>query len=522
MHLRVILADSHGVITGKDQNSPNLGLLYLASYARAQGVDAEFEYISQIHTVEHHLERIRSWRPHVYAVSFTSYAAPRTYHLINSIKRAFPDVQVICGGAHPTVAYEDVLQKSYADAVCISEGEATFVEYLGCIARGALEEVRSVAGLALHADGCVVKTPERPAISNLDDIPFPARDLVHDTDFAGLTYRKATPTTGMSVTRGCPFRCTFCATQYRYQHGPLYRARSPENIAAEAAELYRAGYREIYLYADEINLSLQWTISVCKALAGLGHRDLYFQCNFRCEPINEEVAVWLKRANIWMVHFGIESSSNRVLTGIKKVMSRDKTERACRLLSEGGIKVFAFLMMYNYWEDDGKLEHETSDEVRETIRFIYKLFLKRQVHYCTWIFAIPVPGAEMYDVLRRHGVIDGDYYPSDTWESYKHLRNVSREEFNRLYARGRRQQAIFAAVTGNIEWRNWRAIRHKLHSAFFGQVTHESREKLRAPIVRPSMSSAADGGTSVSSSRDRAKSVVPLRALRTAVGREAE
>jgi len=47
----------------------------------------------------------------------------------------------------------------------------------------------------------------------------------------------------------------------------------------EVEDLYRRGYREIYIHSDELNGKLDWSIDVCKAIAALGHKDLYFQCN---------------------------------------------------------------------------------------------------------------------------------------------------------------------------------------------------------------------------------------------------
>ncbi len=398
MVIRVILADSHGTITGKDQNAANLGLLYLAAYVRQNKLPVEFRYISMIHEAQHHLDQIREWNADVYAVSFTSFTAQRTYDLLNTIKRKFPEIITICGGSHPIAAYKDVLEKTNIDAVCIGEGEETFTAFLETIIGGNCSDFSHIPGLALIKERRIIKTPTRSAIKDLDTIPFPARDLVKNDEFCGLTYRKSAPSTGLTATRGCPFRCVFCATQYRYQDGPLYRTRSPQNIAEEAETLYQMGYREIYIYGDEINLSIDWTIAVCKELAALNHNDLYFQCNFRCTPVNKEIAYWLKRANVWLVHFGIESANERVLAGINKQMTVSKTVEACQILADEGIKVFAYLMLFNYWEEDGKLINETKHEVKKTINFAYKMHLRKLLHYCTWAYALPVPGAELYEI----------------------------------------------------------------------------------------------------------------------------
>jgi anaerobic magnesium-protoporphyrin IX monomethyl ester cyclase len=467
--MKIILADNHGPVLGKDQTSASLSLLYLASYLKQQRPDTEFVYLPQARTPEQHLEMLKHFRPHFYAISFTSYSAPAAYELIRMVKAHFPEVVVVCGGSHATPRPREVLERSGADVCVLGEGEVTFCEIVA--AYGNLPHaLHKIHGIAFLDGEQLVVTPTRKSINDIDTIPFPLRDLVDDHDYCGLTYSKARPNTEMVITRGCPLRCVFCANPvFRFLEGPLFRSRSPENIAAEVESLYRMGYREIYLHSDELNVKLQWSIDVCKAIAGLGHRDLYFQCNMRVVPMSAELAHWMKRAGFWLVRMGIETSSQRVLRGIKKRMSWAKTVRACRLLRNEGIKVFGFTMMFNFWEEDGVLMHETPDEVRRTIRDLYGLWLKGLINYTSWTFAIPVPGAEFYDIALRHGMIDENYYPSDTWDAFKHLDGVSRKEFNALYARARRQQALMAMTSGDFEWRNYKGIVRKARTMLFGK-----------------------------------------------------
>jgi anaerobic magnesium-protoporphyrin IX monomethyl ester cyclase len=470
--LKIILADSHGPVMGKDQTSANLSLLYLGSYLQSKMPGVELTYISQVHSGQHHLDVVGKLRPDFYAASFTSYSAPTTYELIREIKARHPSVVVVCGGPHVITHAKQVLEQSGADVCVIGEGEQTFTELVQNKSNlpGALE---SIPGVAFMKKGHYVKTAPRPLITDLDTIPFPNRDLVNDDDFCGLTYSKARPNTEMVVTRGCPLRCVFCANPvFRLSNGPLFRSRSPENIAREAEELYRRGYREIYIHSDELNVNHDWSVEVCKALAALGHQDLYFQCNLRVVPMSEELARWLRKANFWLVRVGIESANDRVLRGIKKCMSFEKTEKACQMLTDQGVKVFAFLMLFNFWEEGGELQHETPAEVRHTISQMYRLWWSRKLNYVSWAYACPVPGAEFYDIAVRHGLIDEDFFPGDTWNSFDHLKGVSKREFNSLYAKARRQQAVMAATSGYFEWRNWRSISRKAMTMFRGRPEH--------------------------------------------------
>lgn len=470
----IILADTHGPVLGKAQMSPNLALLYLAAYALQFRPDLNFHYIPQKHAWRHHLNTIEELKPSIYAISFTSYGAPVAFKMIREIKSRYPGVVVICGGPHATAFPRDVLEKSGCDVCVVGEGEITFLELIESI-DGMPGSLRRVKGIAYLDEGEFVQTETRPVIDSLDSIPIPDRSLVNQSDFVGIQYSLSRPNTEMVITRGCPLRCVFCANPvFRLRNGPTFRTRSPENIAKEAEYLYQLGYREIYLHSDELNVSLEWSIEVCKALAALNHPDLYFQCNLRVVPFDEELAMWLKRANFWMVKFGIESASDRVLHGIKKMMSKEKTIRACELASKAGIKVYAFFMLYQIWEEKGQLQYETSEEVAGSIDFAYQLWRKGFLHYTTWGFAIPVQGAELYDIARRHGIVDDNFYPSDEWDIFEHLPHVTKKTFNRNFAKARRLQALMALRGGHFEWRNWRSMSRKLMTSIRGKPNSKS------------------------------------------------
>ncbi len=466
--MEIILADTHGPILGKAQGSPNLALLYLASYARERLPDLQFHYIPQKYDLEHHLALVERHKPRFYAISFTSYGLDKAFELMRAVRQKDPSVTILAGGSHATPKYRQCLLEGGADIVVLGEGEETFCELL----RHAddLPAARAqIAGIAYLDQGEVRTTGQRPLIEDLDTIPFPARDLIDMDDYVGIVLRKATPNTEMIITRGCPLRCVFCANPvFRVEGGPTVRMRSAANIAAEAEALYQQGYREIYMHSDELNVSLPWSIEVCKALAALGHRDLYFQVNLRVLPISEEFVYWMKQANFWLVHFGIESASQRVLDGIKKKMPTEKTLEACRMVSEGGIHVFGFFTMYQFWEGpDGQLQMESDAEVLSTVRMAAKLWWRGYLQHMSWVPALPVQGSEMFEIALRHGIVAPDYVPNDDWNPVGHLPGVTERGFRRNYLLGRWLQVAMVLRDGRVNWKNWRGLLRKVKNLFF-------------------------------------------------------
>lgn len=467
--MRIVYADAHGPVLGKDQPSPNLSLLYLAGFIRKHLPGVEQHYISQKHPFKYHLEMLSDSPTNIYAVSFTSYSAEVAFKMIRCIKNNFPDVLVVIGGSHVMTHAEQSLRESGADICAIGEGEDTFLEIVKHYHELPLV-LPSINGIAYLRNGILFKTATRALIEDIDTIPFPARDLINQNNFTGVSYSKHPKNTEIVITRGCPLRCVFCANPvFRIQGAPLFRTRSPKSVAEEVDQLYQAGYREVYFHSDELNVRLGWSIELCKAIAALNHKDMYFQCNMRVVPMNEELAYWMKQANFWLVRIGIESTSQRVLKGIKKRMSLEKTERACELWSKQGIKVFAFLMMYNYWEEDGKLEFETIDELNNTISYAYSLWRRNKLDYTSWSAATPVPGSELYDLSVKYGFIDNSYLPSEEWKPYEHIDHITKREFNSVYRRARFQTALMAISSGNIEFQNWRSILNKVRIMIFGK-----------------------------------------------------
>lgn len=462
--MKILLADSHGPIFGKPQGTPNLGLLYLASYARERFPDAEFKYLPQRISLEEHLAEVAAFSPDVYALSFTSYGMAAAFELIDRVKDSNPALPIVVGGAHVSAAPEQTLNDSRADICVVGEGEVTFSEILQALPQ--LEDrLPTIAGIVYREDGKPKRTALRPMIDDIDTIPYPARDLVDDADYVGLSHRKARPNAEMIVMRGCPFRCIFCSNPVFRGEGPSFRVNSPKYVAAEAEDLYQQGYREIYLHSDELNVHHAWAIEVCQELAALGHPDLFFQCNLRAAPMTPELAQAMKAANFWLVRFGIESANEHVLKNTLKRMAVEQTVEACKMVSQAGIKTWGYLLMFQFWEEEGKLNYERPEDVKRTLAFAHRLWKEGVLNYSSWMYAIPVPGAGLHDVALRHGLIDDTYEAGESWDPSSRLPGVSHREFRMLFLRARFLQARMALKAGDFEMRNWKGIMARMRSA---------------------------------------------------------
>jgi anaerobic magnesium-protoporphyrin IX monomethyl ester cyclase len=457
---KIILADPPARTDDYDKAYPNLGLLQLISHTRQHTPlrDEDIVFLDQFHSLEDHVRLVEEHRPRVYGISFAFLTQRVAYETINTLKRRFPDLLVIAGGPHPTSVPEDVMEKTLADLVCIGEGELVLADIVNELCSGGTD-FSKIPGLMTRSREGPVRTGKPRAVEDLDALPFLAWERIDFSKFVGQHYSRSNRQTCIVISRGCPYKCTFCSLPVWRAAKPFVRMRSPRNIAAEVDWLYRLGIREIKIVSDEINVTLPWAKEVCRAIADLGHKDLYFQSNLRADKIDDELAELFKRMNMWLVHLGVESANDRVLDGIEKMITVEQVERCLKFLKKHDIRVLLFMMAFQLWETDGKLQWETPKDVRRSLRWVWKQFLLGRINYMTWSIATPMPGAPLQEIVERHG-LPSSALVLDNWNRNKDYLGIdlsplgiSEKTKMRLLRAGILSKAFFMLISGRFDWR---------------------------------------------------------------------
>jgi anaerobic magnesium-protoporphyrin IX monomethyl ester cyclase len=231
-----------------------------------------------------------------------------------------------------------------ADAVIVGETERTLPELLEAFAAGGPLDLTGISGLALPGlSGAVVRTPRRPFVSDLDALPFPAWDLV-DVPRYRAAWRRAHSRLSWNVvtTRGCPFRCNWCAKPL---YGTRYAQRSPANVAAELAALKKAVAPDHLWFADDIfGLTPRWIETFAEEVAARGAR-IPFTMQSRVDLMTRSGVEALAAAGCEEAWLGVESGSQKILDAMDKGTRVEQVRRATRLLREHGIRAAWFLQL---------------------------------------------------------------------------------------------------------------------------------------------------------------------------------
>jgi radical SAM superfamily enzyme YgiQ (UPF0313 family) len=406
---------------------PPLGILYLASYLREYGPKGITLAATDgtLLGYEETLQAILAEGADIVGISAVTTNALGAYKLAKEIRAKMPGAKIVVGGPHPTAMPQEVYERGTADAVVVGEGEQTFLELVSHYHGGGEDGLPAIPGLALWREGVLHRTAERGFIRNLDTIPFPARDLLDAKAYSGYPLAQKRPGTIILISRGCPYKCTYCSNNVWRCGTPTYRRRSPENVVAELRLLREMGYREFFDNSDEFNTGLMQSKKLLRAIID-ADLDIRLKCQVRATPMDDELAELMRRAGVWYLHLGIESGNERTLKGIRKQITLADVERCCEILKKQGIKIWGLFMYFNIWEEDGKLCIEDTAMSSRTFDYARGLLRRGLIDFFGGSITTPYPGSALWDVAERHGLIKPECRGNwDLWFYKRELRLVS-------------------------------------------------------------------------------------------------
>ncbi len=420
--MKILLISAINTHVETETRYPQLGLGYLAGYARKElGADTHnFKIISS--DVEKHVE---TFKPDLIGISCLSqnYGIAKKYASICK-KRGLP---VIVGGMHISLMPESLSEDM--DAGVLFEGEQTMTELVRLYDRTGrfdANDLSSVRGICHRNDGRVTVTASRDLIGNLDDIPFPARDLL-DIRATHLS---------MFSSRGCPYRCVFCASSRFWD---TTRFASAGYVAEEIKELYHNyGAKLISFYDDLFIVNRQRIrdlIGILDADGILG--KVRFSCSARANLVNDATAKLLKELGVVSVALGLESGHPRTLKYLKGgSVTPEENAAAVNIISKNGMAANAAFVIGS--------PAETREEMLTTYNFIKKVPLRNfNVYVLT-----PFPGTPIWSEAIKNGLISEDF---DDWmtldavhfgKHYEHAiimsQTLSRKEIYSIYRKFQR------------------------------------------------------------------------------------
>tara|TARA_B100001105_G_C22369784_1_gene434452 strand:+ start:117 stop:1583 length:1467 start_codon:yes stop_codon:yes gene_type:complete len=381
-----------------------LSLMYLASYLRKYIHDIQFKLIDaplDDLSSEQVAHRVQEFNPDLVALTGLSFHTPYVREAAQEIHKILPLVPIVVGGAGVTSDPGDVLKETTISYGVIKEGEETFLKLVEAL--NADENPYSIEGLAhKNKDGKLIINPERPYVVEMDDIPFPAYDLIEVERYFQSSKRVSQSPVYISkkilpilTSRGCPFKCVFCHDTL----GKDFRHRSPDNIVDEIVWLKKKyNFEELEIVDDIFNFDIRHAKEVFLRLVDkkLGLK-IAFPNGIKYEMIDTELLQLFKQAGVYRIAFGIESGD---VQGQKLVGKKVNLKRINKIIEEAdkmGFFVSGFFQI--------GLPGETREMIENTINFA----VESDLHTAMFHVTTPFPGTPMFEEHVKNTIASGKF-----------------------------------------------------------------------------------------------------------------
>ncbi|MDE1798376.1 MAG: B12-binding domain-containing radical SAM protein [Candidatus Micrarchaeota archaeon] len=390
-------SDKEWVRTKNYQSHYPMGIAYLHAYMEKQGHAMRMLFLNT-HGYEAcyaEVEKAIAERaPDILGLQILTQNRTSSFHILETVHAAHPNVRLVIGGIHTTAMYKQILQKFPYVVAVLGEGELTFDELANALKEG--KSIEQIEGIAYFADGQVKVTKPRALIENLDDLPFPKHELFFDPE------RKHSC---ILTTRGCPFRCSFCALEQISRR--VHRKRSVDSVIQEIEYLAKAypNMSMVWFHDDTLFMDNERVIALCDEIVKRGLNRLQFVCSARIKPVSEAMVNKLVEANFVKVLFGLESGTDEILRRCHKNITQQDTVETFRLFAKTDIEVITFLIV--------GLAGETWETNLNTAKFIKRL-QRIKYNYFNDIGVLMVyPGTEICRLAIEGGQITDDYWLTD-------------------------------------------------------------------------------------------------------------
>jgi len=365
----VLIYLPHPYLKQPDAQAP-LGILYLASVLRNSKVDVKIHNATSMFTYQA-IESLP--KADIYGITATSFEIPQANRFAHLIKEIYYNSKIIIGG--PGTLSSEFIDWNVIDSACVGDGENAI-----------LEIINDFPNLKQSYIG-------KP-VENLDDIPFPARDLLEGSLGGNIfAYNKNYKIGGSTViisSRNCPFNCAFCTAPKLREINGKTQYRSPENVYDEIRSIIDKYKIKQFRFSDDMfTANKKRAIEICRLLKPLG---IVWRISCRVKPFDTELAQYLYNAGCKEVSFGVESFDNHVLDVLGKDTTDIDNASALEICHDVGIKTRILFMI------------RTPGQTRETVPINIKWLEKVPYNIIACTSFVPIPRSKIWDNPNKYDI----------------------------------------------------------------------------------------------------------------------
>ena len=387
---------------------PPLGTLYAASLIRENGFEVDLFDTNLRDNTKAILPILKYKNPKYLVIYDDGFNYLTKMCLTNMREACFEMIKtgkdynciVIVCSSDASDHFEKYLNKG-ADFVIRGEGEITLLELISTIENG--NETANIPGIIYKKEDVIIQNTSRAVLQNLDDLPQPAWDLVDIESYKNIWKQSKQPfTLNIATTRGCPYKCNWCAKPI---YGNRYNAHSPAYIVNQIAFLKeKFGVSRFWMCDDIFGLKPNWVQEFNSILKEKELKINYFIQSRVDLLLKEDTIEALAASGLEEVWVGAESASQKILDAMDKGTKVEEIYEATRLLKSKNIKV-AFFLQFGYLD-------ENQEDIHKTIAMVKEL----KPDNIGISISYPLPGTKFYEKVKDDLLLKANWTDSDDFD----------------------------------------------------------------------------------------------------------
>ncbi len=414
-------------------------LAYSAAVLRENGFDVSaIDAVASRYDRKEFMKKAKDEDPDVFVVETTTPTFQDDLKIADSMKKA-TGCKTVFVGPHVTAFPRQSLINKTLDFIALGEYEYALRDLLNSI-RNKTKPSR-IGGIGLKNKKNILITKKRRLIENLDELPYPARDLFPMNRYDEI-FSRYYPNLQMLASRGCTFGCIFCVwTHLVYER--KYRFHSANRVVSEMQDCIEH-YNPREIYFDDDTFTLRGENEMLRLCSKIKENiNIPWSCMTHPQVTTKKMLTAMQASGCRAIKFGLESGSQLILNKMGKGLNLDYAKKVFEWCNDLGIYLHLTCILGLPWETKKTLE--------ETKNF----FDKVNADEVQISVAIAYPRTPFYDIAKRDRLIE--YGESELYtKSYALTRKEITEAYHEISNSWNRRRISIKGIHDYLE----RGYRH--------------------------------------------------------------
>ncbi len=326
------------------------------------------------------------------------------FKLADTCKSVHPSIPIVLGGPHATFLDIEILKYIEAiDYIIRGEGELPLAHLLRVLEHDSSQDISTIRGITYRNGRNIIRNSNNPQLQDLSLFPKPtylASELSNFSDCRSLTFhfhplQDQGPIAPILASRGCNNACQFCCNGTFWEKQVYY---PPTYVLDQILDFYiNHNIRIFDFYDDDLPRSKDHIKRLCELIIN-NKLNIRWWCSSRSQALDRTTLMTMRDAGCFMLSYGIESGSQRILDHINKNICLEECRQVINVTKSLDLKVRLTCSIGN--------PGETDDSVGDTLKFIFASKPDQLGLFLTKIY----PGTPLCMMAEKQGLIDKSYW----------------------------------------------------------------------------------------------------------------